>query len=63
MRSSQNLRRVEVGRDHWRSCGPTPLLRQGHLEHVALDPVHGLLSFVGPVPQGIKKMGVGVGGS
>uniref|UniRef100_A0A8B9P213 CUB and sushi domain-containing protein 3 n=1 Tax=Apteryx owenii TaxID=8824 RepID=A0A8B9P213_APTOW len=28
---------VEVGRDLWRSSSPTPLLKQGHLEHVAQD--------------------------
>ena len=28
---------VEVGRDLWRSFGPTPLLKQGHVEGVAQD--------------------------
>jgi len=28
---------VEVGRDLWRSSGPIPLLKQGHLEPVAQD--------------------------
>ena len=30
-------RMVEVGRDLWRSSGPTPLLKHGHLEPVAQD--------------------------
>lgn len=30
---------VEVGRDHWRSSGPTPLLKQGDLKPVALGHV------------------------
>ena len=34
MRISQNPRMAEVGRDLWRSSGPTPLLKQGHLEPV-----------------------------
>ena len=34
---SQNHRRVEVGRDIWKSSGPTPLLKQDHLEPVAQD--------------------------
>lgn len=33
--ASQNHRMVKVGRDLWRSPGPTPLLRQGHLKQVA----------------------------
>ncbi|KAK4831098.1 hypothetical protein QYF61_015296, partial [Mycteria americana] len=32
-----NHRMVEVGRGLWRSAGPTPLLKQGHLEPVAQD--------------------------
>lgn len=28
---------VEAGSDLWRSLGPTPLLRQGHLELPAQD--------------------------
>jgi len=32
---SQNHRTVEVGRDLRRSSGPTPLLKQGHLEQAA----------------------------
>uniref|UniRef100_A0A8B9Q4U4 Transmembrane protein 19 n=1 Tax=Apteryx owenii TaxID=8824 RepID=A0A8B9Q4U4_APTOW len=36
---SQNHRTVEFGRDLWRSSSPTLLLKQGHLEHVAQDPV------------------------
>ena len=34
---SQNHRRVRVGSDLWRTCSPTPLLKQGHLENVAED--------------------------
>ena len=34
-----NHRLVEVGQDLWTSSGPTPLLRQGHLEPVAQDRV------------------------
>ena len=34
-----NHRMVEVGRDLWRSSGPNPLLKQGHLEPVAQDHV------------------------
>jgi len=30
---------VEVGRDLYRSSGPTPLLKQGHLDLVAQDHV------------------------
>ena len=30
---------VEAGRDLWRSSGPTPLLKQGHLGQVASDHV------------------------
>ena len=30
---------VEVGRDLWRSSGPTSLLKQGHLELVVQDQV------------------------
>ena len=33
----QTRRLVEVGKDLWRSSGPTPLLEQGHLELVAQD--------------------------
>ena len=40
---SHPFRRVEVGRDLWRSPGPRPLLKQAHLEPVAQE--HGLLSF------------------
>lgn len=29
---------VEVGNDLWGLSGPTPLLKQGHLEQVAADP-------------------------
>ena len=32
-------RKLEVGRDLWRSSGPTPLLKQGHLELAAQDHV------------------------
>lgn len=35
----QNHRVVEVGRNLWRSSGPTPLLKWGHPEPVAQDPV------------------------
>jgi len=35
--NSQNHRMVEVGRGFWRSSGPNPLLKQGHLELVAQD--------------------------
>ena len=34
---SQNHRMAEVRRHLWRSSGPTPLLRQGHLQPVAQD--------------------------
>jgi len=37
---SQNHKIVEVGRDLWRSPGPNPLLKQGHLELVAQDHIH-----------------------
>jgi len=37
--SSQNQRGVEVGRELWRSSGPTSLLNQGCLEPVAQDHV------------------------
>ena len=40
---SQNHRMVEVGRDLWRSSGPTPVLKQGHLELVAQ--AHGQMAF------------------
>ena len=36
---SQNHRKAEVGKDLWRSSGPTPLLRQGHLDPDAQDNV------------------------
>ena len=36
---SQNSRKVEAGRDLWRSSYPIPLLREGHLEQVAQDRV------------------------
>jgi len=32
-------RMAEVGRDLWRSSGPSPLLKQDHLEQVAQDHV------------------------
>lgn len=35
----QNCRKVEVGRDFWKSSGPTFLLKKGHLEQVAQDHV------------------------
>ena len=35
--SSQGHCMAEVGRDLWRSSGPTPLLKQGHPEPVAQD--------------------------
>ena len=35
--NSVNLRTVEVGSDLWSASGPTPLLRQGHLDPVAQD--------------------------
>lgn len=28
---------AEIGRDLWRSSGPTPLLKQGHIQLVAQD--------------------------
>lgn len=31
----QNHHLVEVGRDHCKPSGPTPLLKQGHLESLA----------------------------
>lgn len=34
---------VEVVRDIWRSSDPTPLFKQGQLEHIALD--HVQMSF------------------
>lgn len=34
---SQDLRMVEVGKDFWRSPGPSPLLNQGHLDLVEQD--------------------------
>lgn len=34
---SQNLRRAEFGWDLWKSSGPTPLPKQGHLQLVAKD--------------------------
>jgi len=34
---SQNHRQVEVGRDVWRTSGPSLLLEQGHLEPVPQD--------------------------
>ena len=36
-RTVQSHRMVDVGRDLWRSSGPTPLLKQGQLEPVAQD--------------------------
>ena len=33
-----------MGRDLWRSSGPTPLLKQGHLEPVAQDHVQMVFS-------------------
>jgi len=30
---------LEIGRDLWRSSGPSPLLKQGHLEPIAQDHV------------------------
>jgi len=36
---AQNHRLTEVGRDLWRSSGPTPLIKQGHLEPVVQDHV------------------------
>ncbi|KAK4827433.1 hypothetical protein QYF61_017990, partial [Mycteria americana] len=36
---SQHHRKVEIGRGLWKSPGPTPLLKQGHLEPVAQDHV------------------------
>jgi len=35
----QNHSMVDIGRDLWRSFGPTALLKQGHLEQVAQDHV------------------------
>lgn len=37
--NTQNHRMVEVGRDLYRSSGPNPLLKQGHLKPVAQDHV------------------------
>jgi len=37
LKASQNHRMIEVGRDLWQTRGPTPLLKQGHLELVARD--------------------------
>lgn len=36
---SQNHCMVEAGRYLWRASGPTPMLKQGHLERVAQDHV------------------------
>jgi len=38
-----NHRAAEVGRDLWMSSGPTPLLKQGHLEKAAQD--HAQMTF------------------
>lgn len=37
--TSQRCRLVEVAGDLWRSCGPTPLFKQGYLEIPAQDHV------------------------
>ena len=43
---SQNHRMVEVGRHFWRSSGPNPLLKQGHLLLVAQDHVWMVLWYL-----------------
>jgi len=35
--TNHRIRVVEVGRDLWRSSGPIPLLKQGHLEPVTQE--------------------------
>jgi len=37
---------AEVGKDLWRSSGPTPLLKQGYLEPVAQDHVQMVLEYL-----------------
>ena len=37
---------IEVGRDLWRSSGPRPLLKQGHLETVAQDHVQTAFEYL-----------------
>lgn len=46
LKLSQNPRMVEVGRPLWTASGPTPLLKQGHLEMVVWD--HGQTAFGSP---------------
>jgi len=36
-KSPENHRMGEIGRDLWMSSGPTPVLKQGHLELAAQD--------------------------
>lgn len=43
---TQNQGMVKVGRDLSRSSGPTPLLRQGHVDQVAQD--HVQMAFEDP---------------
>lgn len=37
---TENHRMVEVGRDLRKSCGTTPLLKQGHLKEIAQNHIH-----------------------
>ena len=46
MRSYLCHRLVEVGRDLWRSSGPTLQLKQGHLEPAAQDSVQTAFEFL-----------------
>uniref|UniRef100_A0A8B9PTS4 Tectonin beta-propeller repeat containing 2 n=1 Tax=Apteryx owenii TaxID=8824 RepID=A0A8B9PTS4_APTOW len=43
---SQNHRIAEVGRDLWRSSSPTPLLKQGHLEHIVQDRIQACFEYL-----------------
>ena len=45
-KAAQNHRIVEVGRDLWRSSGPTTLLKQGHLEQVVQDCVQTAFEYL-----------------
>jgi len=43
---SQNYRTAGVGRELWRPSSPTPLLKQGHLQQAAQDPVQAGLEYL-----------------
>lgn len=43
---AQNHGMTEVGRDFWRSCGPSPLLKQGHLESAAEDRIQATFEYI-----------------